>query len=65
MAPPLPGEVVPGELLLERDRALLSEAWGYFARLPFEKVDVLVLREMGKQNLWRWHGPQRHRAIRR
>lgn len=42
-------EIVPGELLLERDRALLSEAWGYFARLPFERVDVLVLREMGKR----------------
>jgi hypothetical protein len=41
-------EVVPGELLLERDQALLLEAWGYFARLPFEEVDVLILREIGK-----------------
>jgi hypothetical protein len=42
-------EVVPVELLLERDRALLSEAWQSFARLPFENIDVLVLREMGKE----------------
>jgi hypothetical protein len=41
-------EVVPAEHLLERDRALLEEAWQFFGRLPFENVDVLVLREMGK-----------------
>ena len=41
-------EVVAAELLLERDRTLVSEAWGHFARLPFEKVEVLVLREMGR-----------------
>ncbi len=41
-------EVVAGELILQRDEALLAEAWGHFARLPFADLDVLVLREMGK-----------------
>ncbi len=41
-------EVVPGEVILELDRELLRDAWADFPRLPFEKVDVLVLREIGK-----------------
>ena len=41
-------EVVPAEEFLERDEALLKEAWDHFGRLPFDEVDVLVLREMGK-----------------
>jgi Lactate racemase N-terminal domain len=41
-------EVVPGGEILQRDEALLKEAWAHFARLPFEEVDVLLLREMGK-----------------
>jgi hypothetical protein len=41
-------EVVRGDEILERDQALLKEAWGHFGRLPFDVVDVLVLREMGK-----------------
>jgi len=41
-------EVVPGEVVLERDRALLLEAWDHFARLPFGQLDALVLRESGK-----------------
>ena len=41
-------EVIPAELIFERDRILLSQAWQSFARLPFEQVDVLLLREMGK-----------------
>ena len=41
-------EVVPGEQVLERDEALLKEAWDHFGRLPFDEVDVLVLKEMGK-----------------
>jgi hypothetical protein len=41
-------EVVPGEGVFERDAALLSEAWDLLARLPFEEVDLLVLREIGK-----------------
>ena len=41
-------EVVPAEKILERDEALLKEAWDHFGRLPFDEVDVLVLREMGK-----------------
>jgi hypothetical protein len=41
-------EVVPGEILLQRDRELLLDAWADFPRLPFEKLDVLVLREIGK-----------------
>jgi len=41
-------EVVPGDEILERDEALLKQAWDHFARLPFEQVDVLVLKELGK-----------------
>ena len=41
-------EVVLGEEILDRDEALLKEAWDHFGRLPFEEVDVLVLKEMGK-----------------
>jgi Domain of unknown function (DUF362) len=41
-------EVVPGEEILERDEALLKEAWAHFARLPFERVDILMMKEMGK-----------------
>ena len=41
-------EVVPGEDILERDEALLKEAWDHLGRLPFEELDVLVLKEMGK-----------------
>ncbi len=41
-------EVVAGDEILERDEALLKEAWEHFGRLPFEEVDVLVLKEMGK-----------------
>ena len=41
-------EVVRGEEIFQRDQALLREAWELFARLPFEQVDVLVLKEMGK-----------------
>lgn len=41
-------EVVPGDRLLERDEALLKEAWANFASLPFGELDLLVLKEMGK-----------------
>jgi hypothetical protein len=41
-------EVVPGEVLLQRDRELLSDAWAEFPRLPYAEFDVLVLREIGK-----------------
>jgi len=41
-------EVVEGEKILERDAALLKEAWDNFAALPFAEVDLLVLKEMGK-----------------
>jgi hypothetical protein len=41
-------EVVPGEAILEREKALLREAWSHFGRLPFSELDVLLLREMGK-----------------
>jgi hypothetical protein len=41
-------EVVPEERLFDREPALLREAWANFARLPFPKLDVLVVREMGK-----------------
>jgi hypothetical protein len=41
-------DVVPGEEILERDEALLKEAWDQFGRLPFDEVDVLVLKEIGK-----------------
>lgn len=41
-------EVVPGERVLERDEALLKEAWGNFASLPFDDLDLLLLKEMGK-----------------
>src|SRR5579875_1252043 len=41
-------EVVPGERILERDEQLLAEAWQHFGALPFDEVDLLVLREMGK-----------------
>jgi hypothetical protein len=41
-------EVVPGDEVLERDEALLKEAWDHFGRLPFDELDVLVLKEMGK-----------------
>jgi hypothetical protein len=41
-------EVVAAELVLKRDELLLAQAWDHFARLPFEDLDVLVLREMGK-----------------
>ena len=42
------GEVVPGEALFERDAAMLKEAWDLFGTLPFEDLDVLLLKEMGK-----------------
>jgi hypothetical protein len=41
-------EVVPGDEIPEHDQALLKEAWDHFGRLPFDEVDVLVLKEMGK-----------------
>jgi Lactate racemase N-terminal domain len=41
-------EVVLGEEILERDEALLKEAWAHFARLPFGHVDILLMKEMGK-----------------
>ena len=41
-------EVVPGDQVREREEALLSEAWAHFGRLPFDGVEVLVLREIGK-----------------
>jgi hypothetical protein len=41
-------EVVPGDRIGERDAALLEEAWARFGSLPFDEVDVLVLKEMGK-----------------
>ena len=41
-------EVVPGDRIGERDAALLEEAWAHFGSLPFDEVDVLVLKEMGK-----------------
>jgi hypothetical protein len=41
-------KVVTGDNLLAGERALLTEAWSYFGRLPFESVEVLIVREMGK-----------------
>ena len=41
-------EVVAGDQILERDEALLKEAWANFASLPFGELDLLVVKEMGK-----------------
>lgn len=41
-------EAVPGEQIIERDAELLEEARAHLGRLPFPEVDVLVLKEMGK-----------------
>ncbi len=41
-------EVLPGEDILSREPALLHEARALMPRLPVENLDVLVLREMGK-----------------
>ncbi len=39
---------VPGEAFDEEDAALLEEAKGLIPRIPFEKIDLLVLSEIGK-----------------
>jgi hypothetical protein len=41
-------EVVDRDDLLEREPALLDEARGLMARLPFDKLDLLVIGEIGK-----------------
>lgn len=41
-------EAVPGETLLERDEVLLAKAWDNLGVLPFSEVDLLILRELGK-----------------
>lgn len=41
-------EGVPGEDILARDRELLERAWKNLGLLPFSRVDLLVLRELGK-----------------
>ncbi|HVX46098.1 MAG TPA: lactate racemase domain-containing protein [Mycobacteriales bacterium] len=41
-------EAVPGEQIIERDAQLLEEARAHLGRLPFPEVDVLILKEMGK-----------------
>ena len=41
-------EVVGGGRLLEREPALLVEAWSHFGRLPFPSLEVLVLGQMSK-----------------
>ncbi len=41
-------EVVPGHAIVEGDHRLLQEAWEHFGRLPFDELDVLLVKEMGK-----------------
>jgi len=41
-------EVIPAEDMIEREQALLPEAKSLMPSLPFKKLDVLVLQEMGK-----------------
>lgn len=41
-------EAVPGERIAEREPALLKEAKARMARLPFAKLDVLVVERAGK-----------------
>ena len=47
---PVTIEVVPGayEAFTEVDRRLLKTAKEHFARIPFDRLDVLVLNELGK-----------------
>jgi hypothetical protein len=41
-------EAVPREAFLERERELLRLAKAWLPRLPFDEVDVLLVREIGK-----------------
>lgn len=41
-------EAVPGERIVERDAQLLEEAREHLGTLPFSEIDVLLLREIGK-----------------
>ena len=41
-------EILPSEEILSREPALLEEAKSLMPSLPFEKIDVLLLQEMGK-----------------
>jgi hypothetical protein len=41
-------EAMPGSEIAEREPALFRRASAWMARLPFEKIDVLVVDEMGK-----------------
>ena len=51
-------EVVPGEEILERDEALLKEAWAHFARLPFGQRGHPRDERDGKDDLRVGNGPQ-------
>lgn len=41
-------EVIPGHAIREREPALLELAWQHLPRIPLEPLDLLVLREIGK-----------------
>jgi hypothetical protein len=41
-------EAIPASRLLQQEERLLTEAKRLMARLPFDKVDVLIIDEMGK-----------------
>jgi len=38
------------EDFLQTESALLTKAKTYMARLPFDRIDILILDEMGKNN---------------
>ncbi len=41
-------EALTADELTSREPALLAEAWRHFPRIPIESLDLLVLREIGK-----------------
>ena len=40
---------LPPDLFEETERGLLQEAKGFLARLPFDKLDILIIEKMGKE----------------
>ncbi len=42
-------EAIPGEAIADEETQLLQEAKALIPRLPFEKVDALILTEIGKE----------------
>lgn len=41
-------ELVPGEAMQAREPELLTEAWNWLPQLPAERMDILLVHEMGK-----------------